>query len=224
MFSLNGRKCLILLLLSFEYVSKLCFVESFTAPVQAERKNMSLFSSQSAMSDVFINLAKSHIMTEDEISPLIKLKKGTGKEKWVNAFGMYHIMCSVLTLPPWWVAMTIVDAVCTQFPDLDPNRSVYDETGKVWAKLYLTLTNSYPSISGDLEHLKKARREQKGCLYVANHASWLDIPVLCTVMSPVFKFIAKGELLSVPCIGKQLSGVSTLFEYSIFVEKKNLPK
>ena len=34
-----------------------------------------------------------------------------------------------------------------------------------------------------------------------------DIPVLCTVLDPVFKFIAKGELSKVPCIGTQLSGV-----------------
>ena len=34
------------------------------------------------------------------------------------------------------------------------------------------------------------------------------IPVLCTVLDPVFKFIAKGELLKVPCIGQQLEGVS----------------
>jgi 1-acyl-sn-glycerol-3-phosphate acyltransferase len=34
----------------------------------------------------------------------------------------------------------------------------------------------------------------------------VDIPVLCTVLDPVFKFIAKGELAKVPCIGTQLSG------------------
>lgn len=34
----------------------------------------------------------------------------------------------------------------------------------------------------------------------------VDIPVLCTVLNPVFKFIAKGELAKVPCIGTQLSG------------------
>lgn len=43
-------------------------------------------------------------------------------------------------------------------------------------------------------------------MYVANHASWLDIPVICTVLNPVFKFIAKGELVKVPCIGHQLTG------------------
>ena len=84
---------------------------------------------------------------------------------------------------------------------------MYDATGKVWAKGFLALTNSSPSFSGDLERLEELK-EPQACLYVANHASWLDIPVICTVLSPVFKFIAKGELLKVPCIGKQLKGVS----------------
>ena len=53
----------------------------------------------------------------------------------------------------------------------------------------------------------RLREGQGPCLYVANHASWLDIPVLCTVLDPVFKFIAKGELGQVPCIGQQLNGV-----------------
>ena len=67
------------------------------------------------------------------------------------------------------------------------------------------MTNSYPTVSGNLERVRKGN-ELGPCLYVANHASWLDIPVLCTVLDPVFKFIAKGELSKVPCIGTQLSG------------------
>ncbi|GMH77021.1 hypothetical protein TL16_g07264, partial [Triparma laevis f. inornata] len=43
-------------------------------------------------------------------------------------------------------------------------------------------------------------------LIVANHASWLDIPVLCTAVDGPFKFIAKGELTQVPLIGQQLTG------------------
>jgi len=69
----------------------------------------------------------------------------------------------------------------------------------------LTIADSYPTISGDVERLNK-ENDLGACLFVANHASWLDIPVLCTVLDPVFKFIAKGELKSIPCIGQQLVG------------------
>lgn len=86
---------------------------------------------------------------------------------------------------------------------VDPKRAFYDKLGKIWAKVWLTMTNSYPTISGNLDVLKKS---DYGCLFVANHASFMDIPVLCTVLDPVFKFIAKGELIKTPCIGTQLNG------------------
>lgn len=101
--------------------------------------------------------------------------------------------------------MFVVDAICNAFPDLDPNRAFYDYTGKVWSRSWLAVADSYPTISGDTERLKEDN-DLGACLFVANHASWLDIPVLCTVLDPVFKFIAKGELKSIPCIGQQLVG------------------
>jgi 1-acyl-sn-glycerol-3-phosphate acyltransferase len=75
----------------------------------------------------------------------------------------------------------------------------------VWARSWLTLTNSMPTFSGHVEQIGEGSTGP--CLFVANHASWLDIPILCTVLHPVFKFIAKGELRGVPCIGQQLAGV-----------------
>eukprot|EP00591_Stephanopyxis_turris_P016866 CAMPEP_0195542402 /NCGR_PEP_ID=MMETSP0794_2-20130614/51587_1 /TAXON_ID=515487 /ORGANISM="Stephanopyxis turris, Strain CCMP 815" /LENGTH=206 /DNA_ID=CAMNT_0040676535 /DNA_START=496 /DNA_END=1116 /DNA_ORIENTATION=- len=66
---------------------------------------------------------------------------------------------------------------------------------------------SFPEVTGDLEILDREKAKERGpCLYVANHASWLDIPILCTVLDPVFKFISKGELRDLPCIGDQLVG------------------
>jgi 1-acyl-sn-glycerol-3-phosphate acyltransferase len=121
--------------------------------------------------------------------------------------------------------MFLVERVYQVFPDMDPNRALYDQTGKLWSKAWLALTDSYPSMSG--ENIENVLNHSMGvhdddddddddagmdgqntaCLFVANHASWLDIPVLCTVLDPVFKFIAKGELSNVPCIGQQLTGV-----------------
>ncbi len=160
---------------------------------------------------VGLDLQKSFLLSNEEVNPLIVFNKKSGKEKCLNAYGVVVILASIITLPVWWIAMTVTESICNAFPDLDPNRAVYDNTGKIWAKLFLTMINSYPSISGDMTYVSDPN-QQKGCLYVANHASWFDIPVLCTVLNPVFKFIAKGELLGVPCIGKQLVGVSTLFE------------
>lgn len=108
-------------------------------------------------------------------------------------------------------------AIVAKKGDNDVNKAEYDNTGKIWAKAWLTATNSYPTISGNLERLQ-AGNDAGACLFVANHASWLDIPVLCTVLDPVFKFIAKGELSKVPCIGQQLAGVRTSWGSFNFLE------
>lgn len=144
----------------------------------------------------------------DEINPLIRLGEGE-KEKVVNAFGLWCAVVSLFTGPIWMLAMMLVGAINERNPNWDPNRAIYDTTGKIWAKVWLTMTNSFPTISG--EPLMTGRP----CLYVANHASWLDIPVLCTVLNPVFKFIAKGELAKVPCIGQQLHGVSNNTQFYV---------
>mmetsp|Transcript_3501 Transcript_3501/g.4743 ORF Transcript_3501/g.4743 Transcript_3501/m.4743 type:complete len:392 (-) Transcript_3501:208-1383(-) len=145
----------------------------------------------------------SAVLPKDEVKPLIRFKKDSPKEKIINSFGIWCAICSVLTAPPWTLAMTVVNAISSAFEQFDPNRALYDGTGKVWSKVFLNMIFSYPEITGDVEGLKE---REGACLYVANHASWLDIPVLCTVLDPVFKFISKAELTSVPCIGQQLTG------------------
>ena len=142
---------------------------------------------------------RSFLLSREDVNPVITLGEGE-KQKVINAFGLWCLVVSFLTGPPWMLAMKLVQKM-----ENDTNRELFDMTGKVWAKSWLTLTNSYPTVSGNLERVRKGN-DLGPCLYVANHASWLDIPVLCTVLDPVFKFIAKGELSKVPCIGTQLSG------------------
>lgn len=142
-------------------------------------------------------------MELEETQPLIRVGDGP-KEKVVNAFGLWCAAASMLTGPIWSATMMLIDMTLNKMESVDPHRSIYDASGKVWSKAWLTLINSYPTITGNLEQIQE--RNGKPCLFVANHASWLDIPVLCTVLDPVFKFIAKGELRTVPCIGQQLEG------------------
>ena len=109
---------------------------------------------------------------------------------------------TLLTAVPYWLALTVVKKWTDRLPaDERGNYRRYDNVGKVWSKVWLALTNSYPHIVGT----DKLKAVQGPCLIVANHASWLDIPVLCTVLDGEFKFIAKGELVKVPLIGKQVS-------------------
>lgn len=164
------------------------------------------------------SLLDSFVLSKEETKPLIRIGEGE-KEKIINAFGLWCAAVSLLTGPIWMAAMTVVNMMNQQNEEWDPHRAIYDTTGKIWAKTWLTMTNSYPTISGDLGRLKQGDAATTGpCLYVANHASWLDIPVLCTVLDPVFKFIAKGELRKVPCIGQQLDGVSSIAECGRFLQ------
>lgn len=151
-----------------------------------------------------VDLEASYVLSEDQVKPLIRIGKGE-KEKIINGFGLWTVVVSLITGPLWVLAMSLVQGMYSlkDRESWDPHSALFDATGKVWAKTWLGLAQSYPSVSGDLQRLSS---KDEPCLFVANHASWLDIPVLCTVLDPVFKFIAKGELTNVPCVGQQLKG------------------
>lgn len=149
----------------------------------------------------------SHVLSSEQVKALVKLGTNPDTQKVINGFGMWALVVSLITGPIWMAAMGIVESILDFNPQLDPHRASFDKTGKVWAHVWLRMTDSFPTFSGETSLLKE---ETGPCLYVANHASWLDIPVLCTVLDPVFKFIAKGELQKVPCVGHQLTGVRIL--------------
>lgn len=147
---------------------------------------------------------QSFVLNEDQVNALIKIGKDPSSQKIINGFGLWALVVSLITGPIWMAAMGIVETILDTNEKLDPHRASFDKTGKLWAHAWLRMTDSFPTFSGEVSLL---REEMGPCLYVANHASWLDIPVLCTVLDPVFKFIAKGELQKVPCVGHQLTGV-----------------
>ncbi|CAB9502943.1 sn-glycerol-3-phosphate acyltransferase 1, chloroplastic [Seminavis robusta] len=151
------------------------------------------------------NINQDFWMSLQEINPIIKLGSEP-KQKVINSFGLFCMAVSLAICPIWLMALQACEASYKVIgDDWDPNREFFDGLGKVWAKSFLTLTGSYPSFSGEVELLEKGPHNQP-CLFVANHASWLDIPILCTCLDQVFKFVAKGELGNIPCIGHQLSG------------------
>lgn len=109
--------------------------------------------------------------------------------------------------------MSIIHYLGDTIDGFDEHRAKFDYTGKIWCRTYLSLTNSYPILEGDVDRLKvgpNGDMAEGACLFVANHASFLDIAVLCTVLDPVFKFIAKDSLRKFPGVGTQLVGVSFL--------------
>jgi len=141
------------------------------------------------------------------MNPLIKFDKN-GKQKVLNATGLLHLAVIISTMPFWLFAMETLQWLGTNVEDFDENRAMFDYSGKIWCRTYLSLTDCYPEIAGDVSRLKDDDGTNGACLFVANHASFLDIAVLCCVLDPVFKFIAKDSLKKFPGVGKQLVGVS----------------
>jgi hypothetical protein len=180
---------------------------SVTTPAIARQLAPTLPLYASSLSEDLFRQVSFRIPRED-VTPILRFggKGNDNDEKIINAFGIWCLTVTMVTGAAWVAAMSILNWINQQFPAWDPHRAIYDRTGKIWSKTYLRLTQSFPTQSGNVEALHEGHG---ACLYVANHASWLDIPMLCTVLDPVFKFIAKGELRTVPCIGQQLTGVRT---------------
>lgn len=144
------------------------------------------------------------VLSMEQINPIIRLGGKDGKgEKIINSFGLWCLTVSLITGPIWVAAMSFMNMIYKMNEEFDPNRAIYDGLGKKWAKAWLKMTDCYPTFSGHVDLLKQ---EGQGCLFVANHASYMDIPILATILEPVFKFIAKKELLDTPCVGQQLDG------------------
>lgn len=155
-----------------------------------------------------------HVLELDQIKPYLSFQKN-GKQKVLNVTGLRHLSVILLTMPLWVLAMEVVHWLGDALEDFDGDRSAFDYTGKLWCRSYLMLTNCYPEIAGDVSRLRSGRArtgpaaaegDEKAVMFVANHSSFLDIAVLCCVLDPVFKFIAKDSLEKFPGVGRQLVG------------------
>lgn len=155
-----------------------------------------------------------HVLELDQLKPYLSFRKN-GRLKVLNGTGLRHLGVILLTMPLWVLAMEVVHWLGDALEDFDGDRSAFDYTGKLWCRSYLMLTNCYPEIAGDVSRLRSGRArtgsaaaegDEKAVMFVANHSSFLDIAVLCCVLDPVFKFIAKDSLEKFPGVGRQLVG------------------
>lgn len=73
-----------------------------------------------------------------------------------------------------------------------------------WMKKTISLLNIHINLNGSLP-----KPDQKGLLFVSNHVSWVDIPVIGS-LTPL-SFLSKAELKNWPLIGLLAQGAGTLF-------------
>jgi len=89
----------------------------------------------------------------------------------------------------------------------DPDNHKMDLASYVWAKRVLTSTGCAPIITG-LENLPEQHGgtlpdDGRPLMIVANHASWMDVPVI-RLITRKCKFLAKKDLGKVPILGTSL--------------------
>ena len=100
-----------------------------------------------------------------------------------------------------FVAITIVCATPVTLVSLARrNSNIVMRAGRVWSRVMLTTVGARVNYV-DLEN----SRAQLPCIYIANHASNVDIWVLMSVLPDQTRFVAKRSLFRIPFLGWALS-------------------
>ena len=141
----------------------------------------------SALESANIQKKRSWLLSLLPKSPLFRVFKTKATNLWGILFGL---QCWSLMFV-WMIGMILFMPFKILFPNLDRNGILIDAGGRWWSRL-VTFPHSIPRISG-YENLP-SRTEP--CLYIANHASWLDIPIIGGYLPPM-KFVCKKELTKV---------------------------
>jgi len=140
-----------------------------------------------------------------DVSPPLPEELGpylTIKGKSINLFGALYGVQSVLILGSiWWLALTATEAFC-KATGWDEDRSAHDWVGKTWSRVNMAVGGCAPSVVRGLDNIPP---KEQPALYVSNHASWFDIPLVAQIIPNSFKFIAAAELRNLPLVGQQLT-------------------
>lgn len=118
---------------------------------------------------------------------------------------LFYLLATVSTLFALALATLTVStsAIVAGLLGVSPNNpdSLHHSFPRWWSKIVITL--SFVRIK---VHAPERAFDGKPHIYVANHLSFLDVPVLASFI-PRAKFVTKEELFSVPIFGKGMLAV-----------------
>lgn len=83
----------------------------------------------------------------------------------------------------------------------DKKGAPYDYLPRWWSKIVLFMTGVRVTVHG-----RERLEDGKPHIFVANHMSWFDVPVLSSFL-PRAKFVAKAELFNLPIFGSAMRAV-----------------
>ena len=115
--------------------------------------------------------------------------------RWLSeALGFLRTL--FFTLPLIYLSTLFLGIVWLLIVPFDPRGRAQDRLAQVWAASILFFGGVRVSVRGGV-NLDPARH----CVYVANHASYLDIPILLVQLPRGVRFLAKASLFHVPFVG-----------------------
>jgi 1-acyl-sn-glycerol-3-phosphate acyltransferase len=107
---------------------------------------------------------------------------------------------SLLITDPIIIVATIIMGTISLLASLfDPEGRMQHKISQVWSRMLLTVSGVKMRIEG-LEHIEPGGRY----LFVANHRSLMDVPVLLAHIPLQFRFLAKTGLFRIPFLGTHL--------------------
>lgn len=95
----------------------------------------------------------------------------------------------------------ITAIIAGMFGVKDKPGGIFDHTPRVWSRVMLWAAGVRPVL-----HSPERMAGGSPQIYVSNHMSWFDIPILAAVL-PRYKFVAKAELFKVPIFGPAIRAV-----------------
>jgi len=110
------------------------------------------------------------------------------------------LLRSLFFSTPLIALATIVMWTCSLIASLvDPQGNWQHRMARTWGRMLLAVSFIRVRVEG-LEKLDP----QANCVFVANHASYMDIPALLSVLPHQFRFFAKKSLYRIPFLGWHL--------------------
>jgi len=100
------------------------------------------------------------------------------------------IILGIILVTAFMAVMVIVVSLVTAGGD------TAHKVARIWAKCILVLSSTRVTVKG-LSNLEPGR----SCIYMANHMSNFDIPVLQASLPVQFRWLAKAELYKIPVFG-----------------------
>ena len=107
---------------------------------------------------------------------------------------------SVLVKAPLVVIATVIyGSISLAFSFVDPSGQRQMKVARAWARMLLRIAGVRVTVEG-LEKIDQTR----GYVFVSNHVSYMDTPVILAHIPAQFRFMAKADLFRIPFLGTHL--------------------